>query len=126
MKTQKIGSLSYVNNKKEYSVDILASKEVVDYILALKRKSEYVRCLLGNHDAMFIDYLNGKDIGQFIKNICYAGDHDRPCQTHHGLNDWSLRGVDVPHSDAPCVILTYTLSVVKQMLFDLPGKLEYT
>lgn len=43
-------------------------KEVVDYIITLKRNSEYVRCLLGNHDAMFLDYLNGKNIDLFISN----------------------------------------------------------
>ncbi len=43
-------------------------KEVVDYILGLQKNSEYVRCLLGNHDAMFLDYLNGKNIDQFIIN----------------------------------------------------------
>ena len=43
-------------------------KEVIDYILTLKKDTEYVRCLLGNHDAMFIDYLNGKNINQYIIN----------------------------------------------------------
>jgi serine/threonine protein phosphatase 1 len=43
-------------------------KEVVDYIIELKSNSEYVRCLLGNHDAMFLDYLNGKNIDQYISN----------------------------------------------------------
>ena len=43
-------------------------KEVVDYIITLKRNSEYVRCLLGNHDAMFLDYLNGKNLDQYISN----------------------------------------------------------
>lgn len=43
-------------------------KEVVDYIIKLKSNSEYVRCLLGNHDAMFLDYLNGKNIDRYISN----------------------------------------------------------
>ena len=43
-------------------------KEVVDYIIKLKRNSEYVRCLLGNHDVMFLDYLNGKNIDRFMGN----------------------------------------------------------
>ena len=30
------------------------SKEVVDYIIAIKRCSLYVDCLLGNHDAMLL------------------------------------------------------------------------
>ncbi len=43
-------------------------KEVVDYILMLKKDSDYIRCILGNHDAMFIDYLNGKNIDQYLNN----------------------------------------------------------
>ena len=44
------------------------SKEVVDYIIALKRCSLYVNCLLGNHDAMFLEYLKGKGVDQYILN----------------------------------------------------------
>ena len=33
---------------------------VVDYILTLRKRSFSVQCLLGNHEAMFLDYLSGK------------------------------------------------------------------
>ena len=35
------------------------SKEVIDYIINLKRYSQNVICILGNHEKMFLDYLNG-------------------------------------------------------------------
>ena len=35
------------------------SKEVIDYIINLKRYSQNVKCILGNHEKMFLDYLNG-------------------------------------------------------------------
>ena len=44
------------------------NKEVVDYIIALKRCASYVDCLLGNHDAMFLKYLTGRDVDQYILN----------------------------------------------------------
>jgi serine/threonine protein phosphatase 1 len=44
------------------------SKEVVDYIIALKRYSQYVKCLLGNHDAMFLNYLYNKKPNEYILN----------------------------------------------------------
>lgn len=36
-------------------------KGVVDYILALRSYSPLVQCLVGNHEVMFLDYLNGRD-----------------------------------------------------------------
>ena len=44
------------------------SKGVVDYILALKRASSNVKCLLGNHEAIFINYLAGQDQEIFFMN----------------------------------------------------------
>ncbi|MDB9822848.1 serine/threonine protein phosphatase [Deltaproteobacteria bacterium] len=44
------------------------SKKVVDYIIALTRFSLYVKCLLGNHDAMFLDYLHNKNVDQYLLN----------------------------------------------------------
>ena len=55
-----------------------ASKAVVDYMIALKRCFPNVDCLLGNHDAMFLDYLNKRDIDQYLLNcggstlMCYG------------------------------------------------------
>ena len=33
---------------------------VIDYVLEIKRQSSLVDCLLGNHEKMFLDYLNEK------------------------------------------------------------------
>jgi len=44
------------------------SKGVVDYILALKRCSSRIECLIGNHEAIFLDYLKGADPGLFLLN----------------------------------------------------------
>jgi len=43
-------------------------KGVVDYILALKRCSSKVECLMGNHESMFLDYLSGKNGDFFLMN----------------------------------------------------------
>jgi len=43
-------------------------KGVVDYILGLIECSPYVECLVGNHEAVFLDYLNGKDRNLFFLN----------------------------------------------------------
>jgi len=43
-------------------------KGVVDYILALKRCSSKVECLMGNHESMFLDYLSGKNGNSFLMN----------------------------------------------------------
>jgi len=43
-------------------------KGVVDYILCLIECSPHVECLVGNHEAVFLDYLNGKDRNLFFLN----------------------------------------------------------
>jgi serine/threonine protein phosphatase 1 len=43
-------------------------KGVVDYILALKACSPNVDCLIGNHEALFLDYLNGSHEASYIRN----------------------------------------------------------
>lgn len=43
-------------------------KGVVDYILALTKCSDRIECLIGNHEAIFLDYLSGKDRGLFLFN----------------------------------------------------------
>jgi serine/threonine protein phosphatase 1 len=43
-------------------------KGVVDYILALKSYAPSVQCLIGNHEAMFLDYLKGKDQEHYFLN----------------------------------------------------------
>lgn len=64
------------------------SKEVVDYIIAIKRCFSNVECLLGNHDSMFFDYLNNKNIDQYILNgggitlKCYGIDKPGKSNNH--------------------------------------------
>ncbi len=43
-------------------------KGVVDYILDLKRQSSLVECLKGNHEAMLLDFITGRDRFMFIIN----------------------------------------------------------
>jgi len=44
------------------------SKGVVDFILDLKRLSPHITCLIGNHEALFLDYLTGVDRKLFLLN----------------------------------------------------------
>lgn len=44
------------------------SKEVVDYILRLRSKYENIICLLGNHEQMFLRYLEGIDEDLYLSN----------------------------------------------------------
>jgi serine/threonine protein phosphatase 1 len=44
------------------------SKEVVDYILQLQSKYKNLVCLLGNHENMFLRYLEGVDEGMYLAN----------------------------------------------------------
>ncbi|MBW2614980.1 MAG: serine/threonine protein phosphatase [Deltaproteobacteria bacterium] len=43
-------------------------KGVVDFILSLMRYSTEIECLIGNHEAMLLDYLTGRDKGLFLLN----------------------------------------------------------
>jgi len=44
------------------------SKGVIDFIIELKKDSQFVQCLIGNHEQMFLDYLSGSDLNSFIMN----------------------------------------------------------
>ena len=44
------------------------SREVVDYVIRLKKEYKKVVCLLGNHEHMFIRYLEGVDEGIYFEN----------------------------------------------------------
>lgn len=44
------------------------SKGVIDFIMALSRISPHVRCLLGNHESSFLNFLEGGDIRPFLLN----------------------------------------------------------
>jgi serine/threonine protein phosphatase 1 len=46
-------------------------KGVVDYILTLRKSSSRIECLLGNHEANFLDYLSGKEKRLFLINGGY-------------------------------------------------------
>jgi serine/threonine protein phosphatase 1 len=59
------------------------SKGVIDYIVNLSRESGKVDCLLGNHEAIFLDYLSGVDSQTFLDNggkttLCSYGIADGP------------------------------------------------
>jgi len=43
-------------------------KGVIDYILSLCECSSLVQCLIGNHEALLLDYLNDKDRNLFLIN----------------------------------------------------------
>lgn len=43
-------------------------KGVVDYLLGLSKSSSRVECLKGNHEAMFLDFLLGKNREMFLAN----------------------------------------------------------
>jgi len=43
-------------------------KGVVDYILDLTKQSSLVECLKGNHEAMLLDFITGRDRFMFIIN----------------------------------------------------------
>jgi len=43
-------------------------KGVVDFILKLKKRSALVKCLIGNHEQMLLDYLSGADRKNFLMN----------------------------------------------------------
>lgn len=43
-------------------------KGVVDYILGLLEVSPFVQCLLGNHENVFLDFLDGGDLMLFLLN----------------------------------------------------------
>jgi serine/threonine protein phosphatase 1 len=45
-----------------------SSKEVVDYIIKLKSEFQNVVCLLGNHEQMFLRYLEGRDEEMYLYN----------------------------------------------------------
>lgn len=43
-------------------------REVVDYVLALKKEYGKVICLSGNHESMFLRYLDGKEEDLYLAN----------------------------------------------------------
>lgn len=62
------------------------SKGVVDYLLSLKSISPLMQCLIGNHEAIFLDYLTGRDKRLFLINGGYntleSYDQNRDAETN--------------------------------------------
>jgi serine/threonine protein phosphatase 1 len=48
------------------------SRGVVEFLLGLKKMSSSIQCLVGNHEAAFLDYLNGKEKKLFLMNGGYT------------------------------------------------------
>ena len=44
------------------------SKGVVDYVLALHRCSSQIDCLVGNHEVLLLNYMDGNDRGLYFLN----------------------------------------------------------
>lgn len=44
------------------------SKGVIEYLMTLSAESDKVECLMGNHEAAFLDYLSGLDTRTFLAN----------------------------------------------------------
>ncbi|MBW2609685.1 MAG: serine/threonine protein phosphatase [Deltaproteobacteria bacterium] len=44
------------------------SRGVVDFILEFSEISSHVQCLMGNHETLFLNYLEGGDIDTFLHN----------------------------------------------------------
>lgn len=44
------------------------SSGVIEFVLDLNKKSENIICLIGNHEAMFLNYLDGIEVDFFLMN----------------------------------------------------------
>jgi serine/threonine protein phosphatase 1 len=44
------------------------SKGVVDYVLSLRRYSSQIDCLIGNHEVLLLNYMDGNDRGLYFLN----------------------------------------------------------
>jgi len=44
------------------------SREVVDYVIGLQTEYKNITCLLGNHEQMFLNYLEGIDESLYLEN----------------------------------------------------------
>jgi serine/threonine protein phosphatase 1 len=68
------------------------ARGVVEYILSLCRLSGAVHCLIGNHEALFLDYLEGRDRRAYILNGGAA-----TLESYHATKD-SKEGPLVPET----------------------------
>jgi len=44
------------------------SKGVIDFILDISNRYPFVECLMGNHESILLDFLNGRDFSTFFLN----------------------------------------------------------
>jgi len=44
------------------------SRGVVEYVLEIAKRSEHVECLMGNHEKVLVDFLDGRDMNTFFVN----------------------------------------------------------
>jgi len=44
------------------------AKGVVDYVMEISKRSERVECLMGNHERILLDFMDGKDTNTFFLN----------------------------------------------------------
>lgn len=44
------------------------SRGVVEYVLEISKRSEHVECLMGNHEKILLDFLDGRDMNTFFVN----------------------------------------------------------
>jgi serine/threonine protein phosphatase 1 len=62
-----------------------SSRDVVDYVLQLKKEFKNIICLLGNHEQMFLNYLEGVDEEMYLYN---GGKYT--------LSDYGIKSSDSP------------------------------
>ena len=43
-------------------------KGVIDYLIDISHTSDRVQCIMGNHESVFLDFLNGADMWTFLSN----------------------------------------------------------
>jgi serine/threonine protein phosphatase 1 len=64
------------------------SRGVVEFILQLLETSGNIRCLKGNHESLFLDYLDGVDSQTFLMN---GGENTLASYAQNSLNGISLK-----------------------------------
>jgi len=59
-----------LNHKILVSKKLVRASEmgVIDFIIDISQTSQLVQCIMGNHESLFLDFLNGADIRPFLIN----------------------------------------------------------
>jgi serine/threonine protein phosphatase 1 len=68
------------------------SKGVIEFLVNLSAESGRVDCILGNHEAMFLDYLSGEDVLTFLDN------GGKTTLVSYGIND-GRKEIPRPHME---------------------------